>query len=1118
MSKPTTAIFPIENGKLITPLDCNNLQLINLDESNLSGGGGGGGGNDTGTTTAILKGDGAHGFADAIIDVDYASPASVLLKEDSTSHDADILAVQGDITTITASVATKASTASLTAGLALKTDQADFDAYVISNDAAVALKASSADVTTALSGKADSSVVSSALAGKEPLLPTTANDSYVLARHNAGAGSAWFFVDPLTLGTTSQSFADGVENSTTTFTSASANFVANDVGKAITGTNIPAGTTIATRNSSTSILLSQAATATASSIPFTIVNRVEIGGSGTVTTVGVTNNVTGLLSTSVSNPTTSPTIILDGAVVGANTFYGNATGFAALASFNSASATRAALGGTTVGQAFFMLTNPGLVGYPRIDAGNTVTFRTTAQTLNDLGAESILTFSAPLLRISNAITIPQASALTNGYLSSSDFAAFTAKVPATRTITTTAPLTGGGDLSANRTLAMAAATDVVDGYLTAVDHALFTAKPPNSRTISTTAPLTGGGDLTANRTIAMPAASATVDGYLSAGAYANFAAGSGTAVLIGTSGGPTVTIADTNPPITRIVIGTPLTSNFTITLPSAANYGASLNYPFIELVDIVPGGSQSAAFGITLQRKGSDLIDGAISIVMPRGQVYLRLNSSASLVSPRWISTKYFVDSFRDSLVPAKSVTVDVSGQTASAGFRIVPRINGDGYTVGALTPTTGQFVVGLSGDATTGGSLITSAIQSTDIIPNEFVVGNADTAITNTGAIDTVKLNASLTGIRLYSFPSPDNYSTGETVRFYASTGDVSTTNFARVNCFGATFNGNTTLDITEPFFNRVFVADPIGHNWTVSTFGGTTGSGLTQDTWHTVTPVSGTATIVCTSNVVENNHIVNMSANIALAFSGHTFGSKGRIKFRDSTGGHTVTPPNSVAKTPTTSGTGVFTTSSGGPVEDVYLWDYDGTNINLYPIGLKMIAAAPPSFVTSADDKTTGITTSGFNNVGGDPTNASNFKYGVATKLVADGGVGAGNAYLIGKITLPLKKVTASSISWNVYCAIYTDVGGAPGTVMATSSAVAANGLSTSETAQDFNTNVTLVNGTTYWLVLYTDNTGTATTTDYVSWAYHTQAGNTMFRSASGASWVSYATSRFGKFITYK
>lgn len=44
----------------------------------------------------------------------------------------------------------------------------------------------------------------------------------------------------------------------------------------------------------------------------------------------------------------------------------------------------------------------------------------------------------------------------------------------------------------------------------------------NARTISTTAPLTGGGDLTANRTLSIPQATTSVDGYLSATDWTTF--------------------------------------------------------------------------------------------------------------------------------------------------------------------------------------------------------------------------------------------------------------------------------------------------------------------------------------------------------------------------------------------------------------------------------------------------------------------------------------------------------------------------------------------------------------------------------------------------------------------
>jgi len=46
----------------------------------------------------------------------------------------------------------------------------------------------------------------------------------------------------------------------------------------------------------------------------------------------------------------------------------------------------------------------------------------------------------------------------------------------TRTIATTAPLTGGGDLSANRTLSIPAATSSVNGYLASTDWSTFNGK------------------------------------------------------------------------------------------------------------------------------------------------------------------------------------------------------------------------------------------------------------------------------------------------------------------------------------------------------------------------------------------------------------------------------------------------------------------------------------------------------------------------------------------------------------------------------------------------------------------------------------------------------------------
>lgn len=76
----------------------------------------------------------------------------------------------------------------------------------------------------------------------------------------------------------------------------------------------------------------------------------------------------------------------------------------------------------------------------------------------------------------HTFNLPTASAIKRGLLQSSDFSTFNAKVGAARAINTTAPLSGGGDLSADRTLSCAVASDSQAGCLSAADHTAFNAK------------------------------------------------------------------------------------------------------------------------------------------------------------------------------------------------------------------------------------------------------------------------------------------------------------------------------------------------------------------------------------------------------------------------------------------------------------------------------------------------------------------------------------------------------------------------------------------------------------------------------------------------------------------
>jgi hypothetical protein len=100
---------------------------------------------------------------------------------------------------------------------------------------------------------------------------------------------------------------------------------------------------------------------------------------------------------------------------------------------------------------------------------------------SDLGATA---FSNNYNDLDNLPTIPAAQVnsdwnATSGVaeiLNKPSIPSITGLVPETRTISTNSPLSGGGDLSANRTISMPKATTLVDGYLSATDWATFNSK------------------------------------------------------------------------------------------------------------------------------------------------------------------------------------------------------------------------------------------------------------------------------------------------------------------------------------------------------------------------------------------------------------------------------------------------------------------------------------------------------------------------------------------------------------------------------------------------------------------------------------------------------------------
>ena len=85
--------------------------------------------------------------------------------------------------------------------------------------------------------------------------------------------------------------------------------------------------------------------------------------------------------------------------------------------------------------------------------------------------------------------------------------------PLTRSISTTAPLQGGGDLSANRTFSITQASGSVNGFLSSTDWTTFNGKGNGTVTsVTASGPMISSGGTTPN--LSMPAADVNISGYV----------------------------------------------------------------------------------------------------------------------------------------------------------------------------------------------------------------------------------------------------------------------------------------------------------------------------------------------------------------------------------------------------------------------------------------------------------------------------------------------------------------------------------------------------------------------------------------------------------------------------
>ena len=94
----------------------------------------------------------------------------------------------------------------------------------------------------------------------------------------------------------------------------------------------------------------------------------------------------------------------------------------------------------------------------------------------DISADTNLAVTSPVILTGDNVSIQQSNSTQSGYLSDTDWSTFNNKVATTRTISTTSPLSGGGDLSADRTLVIQAANATQAGALSSADWTTFNNK------------------------------------------------------------------------------------------------------------------------------------------------------------------------------------------------------------------------------------------------------------------------------------------------------------------------------------------------------------------------------------------------------------------------------------------------------------------------------------------------------------------------------------------------------------------------------------------------------------------------------------------------------------------
>lgn len=321
---------------------------------------------------------------------------------------------------------------------------------------------------------------------------------------------------------------------------------------------------------------------------------------------------------------------------------------------------------------------------------------------------------------SPTISITQAGASTNGYLSSTDWNTFNGKQAAYPNLTSIGSLANGtGWLYNNGTGTFSYSTP------TAADVGAV----PTTRTISTTAPLAGGGALSSNLTLSMPAATSTQNGYLTSTDWSTFnSKGNGTVTSVAA-----LTLGTTGTDLSSTVATGTTTPVITLNVPtaSASNRGALSSTDWSTFNSkqdaLVSGTNIKTLKGQTLLGSG-DLTQvlaqnttvfttGSGTYTAPADTEWLKItvvggganggaanNARATGGGAGGLAIKWI------SINPGQTLTYSVGGvataSSVSSGTKTITTITANGGSAGTTTSYAAGNTLGGAGGTATGGDI----------------------------------------------------------------------------------------------------------------------------------------------------------------------------------------------------------------------------------------------------------------------------------------------------------------------------------------------------------------------------------------------------------------------------